>query len=42
MSEIKAYEIIRLLNDELKSKGYIVIQGKVNTKHFLKKLMYED
>lgn len=42
VSESKAYEVIRVLNEELKDKGYMVVQGKVNTKFFLKKLMYEE
>ena len=29
VSESKAYRIIRLLNKELKDKGYIVIPGRV-------------
>ena len=31
ISEGKAYEIIRMLNAELKEKGYIVVRGKVYT-----------
>lgn len=38
ISEGKAYEIIRMLNAELKEKGYIVVRGKVNTKYFLRNL----
>lgn len=38
VSEGKAYEIIRMLNAELKEKGYIVVRGKVNTKYFLRNL----
>ena len=38
ISEGKAYEIIRMLNAELKEKGYIVVRGKVNTKYFFKNL----
>lgn len=37
-----AYEIIRMLNAELKEKGYIVVRGKVNTKYFFKKLIYNE
>ena len=32
-----AYKIIRQLNLELKSQGYIIISGKVPTKYFKKK-----
>ena len=42
VSEGKAYEIIRMLNAELKEKGYIVVRGKVNTKYFFKKLIYNE
>lgn len=30
----KAYKIIRSMNEELKSKGYLVIPGKVPTAYF--------
>ena len=33
----KAYEIIRQLNNELKSKGYITIAGRVSRSYFEKK-----
>ncbi len=33
-----AYKIIRSLNDELKSKGYLVICGKINRKYFESKI----
>lgn len=42
VSNTKAYEIIRTLNKELREQGYIVVQGKVNTKYFMKKFMYHD
>ena len=42
ISEGKAYEIIRMLNAELKEKGYIIVRGKVNTKYFFKKLIYNE
>jgi len=32
-----AYKIIRRLNDELKSNGYITISGKVNRAYFEQK-----
>ncbi|MVX62266.1 transcriptional regulator [Clostridium chromiireducens] len=37
VSESKAYKIIQALNKELKSKGYIVVAGKVPTKFFKEK-----
>ena len=33
-----AYKIIRKLNDELKSKGFITISGKVNRRYFEQKV----
>lgn len=42
VSDGKAYEIIRMLNEELKQQGYMVVQGKVSTKYFFKKLVYQD
>lgn len=42
VSDGKAYEIIRMLNEELKQQGYMMVQGKVNTKYFFKKLVYQD
>ncbi len=30
VSESKAYQYIRQMNDELKSKGYLVVRGKVS------------
>lgn len=37
VSESKAYKIIQALNKELKSKGYIIVAGKVPTKFFKEK-----
>ena len=34
----KAYKIIRGLNDELSSRGYIVIHGKVSRAYFEEKV----
>ena len=34
VSPSKAYGIIRQLNEELKSKGFITISGKVSRKYF--------
>lgn len=33
----KAYEIVRAMNEELKSAGYNVIKGKVPVRYFQKK-----
>lgn len=37
ISVSKAYVIIRKLNEELSSMGYLTIAGKVNTQFFLEK-----
>ncbi len=37
VSPSKAYQIIRQLNSELKSKGYIVVMGKCPKKYFNEK-----
>lgn len=37
ISSSKAYVIIRQLNQELKSNGYITIAGKIPKKYFLEK-----
>lgn len=39
ISGSKAYQIIRELNAELKSQGYMVLNGKVNRSYFMKKFM---
>ena len=33
-----AYKVIRKLNDELKSQGYITISGKINRRYFEQKV----
>ena len=37
-----AYKIIRALNDELLSQGYIVVSGRVNRSYFEKKIYGGD
>lgn len=37
-----AYKIIRALNDELLSQGYIVVAGRVNRSYFEKKIYGGD
>lgn len=34
VKESKAYQIIRTLNKELKNKGFITQQGRINIKYF--------
>lgn len=38
VSESKSYDIIRTLNRDLASKGYLTIPGKVPTAYFEEKL----
>ena len=33
-----AYRIIHLLNNELKSRGYVVVAGRISQKYFCEKL----
>lgn len=42
ISRLKAYQIIRELNAELKSQGYMVLNGKVNRNYFMKKFMIPE
>ena len=37
VSRPTAYRIIKMLNDELKNKGYIVISGRVPKRYFNEK-----
>ena len=37
ISRSRAYKIVRELNEELKTKGYITIAGKVPKKYFAQK-----
>lgn len=37
ISESKAYQVIRQLNEELKAKGFLVIMGKCNRRYFNEK-----
>ena len=37
----KAYQIIKVLNDELKRKGYITVAGRVPRSYFERKCLLE-
>ena len=37
VSRSRAYKIVRILNEELKAKGYITIAGKIPKKYFAEK-----
>lgn len=41
VGECRAYNIIRMLNSELKEKNYIVIRGKVPVAYFHERI-YDD
>ena len=38
IKQAKAYAIIKELNDELKTKGYLTLSGKIPSKFFNEKL----
>lgn len=38
VSESTAYRLIRTLNQELKSKGYITVSGKISRRYFEEKV----
>ena len=38
VSKPYAYKLIRQLNEELKSKGYLTIAGRVNRQYFFERL----
>lgn len=38
VSSQTAYRIVHLLNEELKSKGYVIVSGRVSQKYFHEKL----
>lgn len=40
ISESKAYEVIRRLNNQLKEEGYLTISGKVSRAYFEEKCLY--
>lgn len=42
VSQSFAYKVIRNLNAELKTKGYITIAGKISTKYFNEKFYGYD
>lgn len=42
VSKSYAYKLIRKLNNELKSMGYLTIAGRINRKFFMKKMCYDN
>lgn len=42
ISEQKAYDVIRTLNEELNAKEYITIRGRVNKEYFMKRFQYSE
>ncbi|MEC1053536.1 ICEBs1 excisionase [Bacillus paralicheniformis] len=41
VKQAKSYQIIRELNHEMKKKGYMVIQGRVNKQFFEDRYFYK-
>ncbi len=42
VSKSYAYKIVRELNTELRSNGYLTVKGRVNANYFRKKVCYGD
>ena len=42
VSKSYAYKLIRKLNGELKSMGYLTVTGRISKKYFLEKVCYGD
>lgn len=42
ISKSSAYKIMKQLNDELRSMGYLTVSGRVNTNYFRKKVCYSE
>ena len=40
VSRSKAYQIVRMLNRELKAMGFITIAGRINRRYFNEKVCY--
>lgn len=38
VSNTKAYQVIKELNNELAKKGYMVVPGRVSRKYFMEKI----
>lgn len=37
VSRAKAYKVVKMLNEELKKQGYIVVAGRISKKYFAEK-----
>ena len=42
ISRTKSYEIVKQLNSELESKGYLVVRGKVPRRYFNQRFFIEE
>ena len=42
VSETYAYKLIKKLNEELKAKGYLVIDGRINRENFMEKVYSKE
>ncbi|MBR3933423.1 MAG: LysR family transcriptional regulator [Clostridia bacterium] len=38
VSQTYAYKLIKKLNNELRAKGYLVIEGRLNREYFMEKI----
>ena len=42
VSETYAYKLIKKLNEELKAKGYLVIDGRINREYLMEKVYSKE
>ncbi|MEE1203183.1 MAG: LysR family transcriptional regulator [Bacteroidales bacterium] len=42
VSETYAYKLIKKLTEELKAKGYLVIDGRINREYFMEKVYSKE
>lgn len=42
VSETYAYKLIKKLNEELKAKGYLVIDGRINREYFAERFIQKN
>ena len=42
VSKSYAYKIVKRLNEEMRSMGYLTISGRVNRQYFIKRTCYDE
>jgi predicted transcriptional regulator len=42
VSKSHAYKVVRKLNSELKSMGYLTVAGRISRKYFIEKVYYGE